>query len=120
MTITKYRVIRADGHIEFSTLAAATAWRDANEPSATIDEVVEAIPEPEPERWRVSKDTMLGRVEAAGMVAQVMAAIANMPAETQFLFTNYAWFWSDNAQIVAMCQAFGLDPAVVLAPDEFI
>lgn len=113
-----YRVIRSDGWTDFSTLAAAEAWRDANAPGATIESI--EPPTPEPERWRVSKDTMLGRVEAAGMVAQVMAAIASMPQETQFLWTNYAWFWNDNAQITAMCQAFGLDPAQILARDEFI
>jgi hypothetical protein len=63
---------------------------------------------------------MLGRVEQAGMVAAVMAAVANTPPETQFLWTNYAWFWNDNPQIVGMCQALSLDPSVILAPDEFI
>jgi hypothetical protein len=113
-----HRVIFSAGHIDFRSDAEATAWRDANAPGATIIQV--QPPTPQPERWRVSKDTMLGRVEAAGMVPQVMAAIASMPPETQFLWTNYAWFWNDNAQIVAMCQAFGLDPAEILARDEFI
>lgn len=113
-----YRVLLPNGWTDFTTLAAAESWRDANAPGATI--VAIDPPTPEPERWRVSKDTMLSRVEAAGMVPQVMAAIASMPQETQFLWTNYAWFWNDNAQIVAMCQAFGLDPAEILARDEFI
>ena len=115
---TVYRVTLANGHTEFRTLADAEAWRDANAPGAAIQEV--QIPAPEPERWRVSKDTMLGRVEQAGMVAAVMAAVANTPPETQFLWTNYAWFWNDNPQIVGMCQALSLDPSVILAPDEFI
>lgn len=118
--ITIYRVTNALGHVEFSDRADAIAWRDANAPGAAIEEIERTIPPPEPERWRVSKDTMLSRVEAAGMVPQVMAAIASMPQETQFLWTNYAWFWNDNAQIVAMCQAFGLDPEIILARDEFI
>jgi hypothetical protein len=113
-----YRVIRPDGWTDFATLAAAEAWRDANAPGAAIQQV--QIPAPEPERWRVSKDTMLGRVEAAGMIPATMAAISSMPPETQFLWTNYAWFWSDNPQIVAMCSALGLDPAIILAPDEFL
>ena len=114
----KHRVTTANGYIEFSTLAAAEAWRDANAPGASIIQI--DLPTPEPERWRVSKDTMLSRVESAGMVTQVMAAVANTPPETQFLWTNYAWFWNDNPQLVGMCQALGLDPSVILAPDEFI
>lgn len=118
--MTLYRVKHGLGHAEFASAQQASAWRDANAPAATIDEITREIPVEPPERWRVSKDTMLSRVEAAGMVSQVMAAIASMPQETQFLFTNYAWFWNDNAQIVAMCQAFGLNPAEILARDEFI
>jgi len=119
MTITKYRVNVANGHVEFATQAAAEAWRDANAPTATITEIVETIPEPDSPRWRVSKDTMLVRVEQAGKVAEVMGLIAALPADEQFLFSNFAWFWSDNARIRAMCAAVGLDPDVILAEDEF-
>jgi len=119
MTITKYRVTVANGHVEFATQADAEAWRDANAPTATITEIVETIPEPEAPRWRVSKDTMLVRVEQAGKVAQVMGLIAALPPDEQFLFSNFAWFWSDNARIRAMCAAVGVDPDVILAEDEF-
>jgi len=115
-----FRVITSSGHVEFPAIAAATAWRDANAPGATIEALTREIPIEPPERWRVSKDTMLSRVESAGMVAQVIAAISSMPEQTQFLWTNYAWFWNDNPQLVGMCQALGLDPSVILAPDEFI
>lgn len=115
-----FRVTTSSGHVEFPDLAAATAWRDAHAPGAIIEALTREIPIEPPERWRVSKDTMLGRVEQAGMVPQVMAAVANTPPETQFLWTNYAWFWNDNPQLVGMCQALGLDPSVILAPDEFI
>jgi len=115
-----FRVTTSSGHVEFPDLASATAWRDANAPGATIEALTREIPIEPPERWRVSKDTMLGRVEAAGMIPAAMAAIGSMPQETQFLWTNYAWFWSDNAQLVAMCNALGLDPAVILARDEFL
>jgi len=54
------------------------------------------------------------------MIPAAMAAIGSMPEQTQFLWTNFAWFWSDNAQLVAMCNALGLDPAVILARDEFL
>lgn len=120
MTITKYRVNLANGHFEFAKQADAEAWRDANAPTATIEEVVETIAEPEVPRWRVSKDTLLVRVEAAGKVAEVMAAIGALPESERFLFTNFAWFWSNNPRIVAMCEALGLDPDEILSPDEFL
>lgn len=119
MTITKYRVLLEAGHVEFAEQADAEAWRDANAPGATIEEIVETIAEPEAPRWRVTKDTMLVRVEQAGKVAEVMGLINALPQDEQFLFSNFAWFWSDNARIRAMCAAVGVDPDVILAEDEF-
>ena len=112
-----YRVTTTSGHIEFRTLADAEAWRDANAPGRPIIE--RTIEPPTPTPHRVSKDTMLVRVEAAGKVAEVMGLIAALPADEQFLFSNFAWFWSDNARIRAMCAAVGLDAEVILAEDEF-
>ena len=112
-----YRVSFLNGYTDFSTQAEATAWRDANAPSGTISTY--EPPADSPPAWRVSKDTMLVRVEAAGKVAEVMGLIAALPQDEQFLFSNFAWFWSDNARIRAMCAAVGLDPDVILAEDEF-
>jgi len=112
-----YRVTLPNGHTEFRTLADAEAWRDANAPGRPI--VERTIEPPTPPRHRVSKDTMLVRVEAAGKVAEVMGLIAALPQDEQFLFSNFAWFWSDNARIRAMCAAVGLDAEVLLAEDEF-
>lgn len=113
----RYRVATSAGWIEFASLADAEAWRDAFAPGQPI--VERTVEPPTPEPHRVSKDTMLVRVEAAGKVAEVMGLIAALPADEQFLFSNFAWFWSDNARIIAMCQAVGLDPEVILAEDEF-
>lgn len=112
-----YRVSFLNGYTDFTTQAEASAWRDANAPGGTISTY--DPPTDSPPRWRVSKDTMLVRVEAAGKVAEVMGLIAALPESERFLFTNFAWFWSDNARIIAMCQAVGLDPEVILAEDEF-
>jgi hypothetical protein len=112
-----YRVTVPNGHTEFRTLADAEAWRDAFAPGQPI--VERTIDPPTPEPHRVSKDTMLVRVEAAGKVAEVMGLIAALPPDEQFLFSNFAWFWSDNARIRAMCSVVGLDPDVILAEDEF-
>jgi hypothetical protein len=49
-----------------------------------------------------------------------MLLIGTLPAEQNFLWVNYAWFWSDNATVNAMCVQLGLDPAVILAPDPYL
>lgn len=112
-----YRVSFLNGYTDFATQAEATAWRDANAPGGTIS-TYEPPADSQP-RWRVSKDTMLVRVEQAGKVAEVMGLINALPEDEQFLFSNFAWFWSDNARIRAMCLAVGVDPDVILAEDEF-
>lgn len=70
--------------------------------------------------YRVSKDTIVSRVDTAGKLTDLMAMIASLTAEQQFLWDNYAWFWNDNPTVNAMCVQLGLDPAVILAPDPFI
>ena len=70
--------------------------------------------------YRVSKDTITYRVMEAGKLPDLIALIGQLPAEQQFLWTNFAWFWSDNQTIIGMCQQLGLDPAVILAQDPYI
>lgn len=70
--------------------------------------------------YRVSKDTIVSRVDTAGKLSDLMTTISSLPAEQQFLWDNYAWFWSDNPTINAMCIQLGLDPAVILAPDPYL
>jgi hypothetical protein len=55
-----------------------------------------------------------------GKLSELMTLIATLPADQQFLWTNFAWFWSTNPTIVGMCQQLGLDPAVILAPDPYL
>lgn len=70
--------------------------------------------------YRVSKDTITSRVLEAGKISDLMAVIAGLPAEQQFLWTNYAWFWNNNPTALAICAQLGLDPAVILAPDPYL
>jgi len=70
--------------------------------------------------YRVSKDTITSRVLEAGKIPDLMAVISGLPAEQQFLWTNYAWFWNDNSTAIAICAQLGLDPAVILAPDPYL
>lgn len=71
-------------------------------------------------RHRVSKDTITTRVTENNKLADLMSLIASLTSEQQFLWTNYAWFWSDNQTIIGMCQQLGLDPTIILAPDPYI
>ena len=80
--------------------------------------VVKPIPPPTP--YRVSKDTITSRVLDAGKLPDLMTLIAGLPAEQQFLWTNYAWFWNNNQTVIAMCAQLGLDPAIILAPDPYL
>ena len=80
--------------------------------------VVKPLPPPQP--YRVSKDTITSRVLAAGKIPDLMAVIASLNAEEQFLWTNYAWFWNNNPTALAICAQLGLDPAVILAPDHYL
>jgi len=70
--------------------------------------------------YRVSKDTITSRVLDAGKITDLMAVIAGLNAEEQFLWTNYAWFWNNNPTALAICAQLGLDPAVILAPDPYL
>ena len=80
--------------------------------------VVKPLPPPQP--YRVSKDTITSRVLDAGKIPELMAVIDGLPAEQQFLWTNYAWFWNTNQTAIAICAQLGLDPAVILAPDPYL
>lgn len=80
--------------------------------------VVKPIPPPAP--YRVSKDTICSRVLAAGKLPDLMTLIDGLPAEQQFLWDNYAWFWNNNPTVNAMCVQLGLDPAIILAPDPYL
>ena len=71
-----------------------------------------------PRPWRVSKDTLISRVLAAGKLPEVMAALASQTPEQQFVFEHSAWFWSTNATLRGLCTALGMDPDAILARDE--
>jgi len=91
-----------------------------------VDGWVMMVPQPEPpppqppQPYRVSKDTITSRVLDAGKIPDLMAVIAGLSEEEQFLWTNYAWFWNNNPTALAICAQLGLDPAVILAPDPYL
>jgi hypothetical protein len=88
---------------EFNTIRA-TGW-----------EPTEYVPP-----YRVSKDTILTRVLEAGKITELIALIATLSAEQQFLWNGFTWFWCNNNTVIAMCQQLELDPAVILAQDPYL
>jgi hypothetical protein len=70
--------------------------------------------------YRVSKDTITGRVLAAGKIADLMTLLAGLPPEQQFLWSGFSWFWSDNATVRGMAAQLGLNPDEMLAPDPYL
>jgi hypothetical protein len=85
-----------------------------------MDPQPEPPPPPPPAPYRVSKDTIVSRVYSAGKLSDLIAAINSLSTEQSFMWTHFAWFWSDNQTIIGMCQSLSLDPAVILAPDPYI
>jgi hypothetical protein len=77
-------------------------------------------PPPPPQPYRVSKDTIVSRVLAAGKLNDLIALTDSLPEDEAYLWDNFAWFWNTNPTIIAMCQQLGLDPAVILAPDPYL
>ena len=77
-------------------------------------------PLPPPQPYRVSKDTITGRVLTAGKIADLMALLAALPPEQQFLWSGFSWFWSNNETVREMAAQLGLDPDQVLAPDPYL
>jgi len=70
--------------------------------------------------YRVSKDTITYRTMEAGKLNDLINLVGQLSVEQQFLWTNFAWFWSDNQTVTSMCQQLGLDPAIILAQDPYI
>jgi hypothetical protein len=77
-------------------------------------------PPPPPQPYRVSKDTIVSRVLAAGKLNALIALTSSLPEDQAYLWDNFAWFWDTNPTIVGMCTQLGLDPAVILAPDPYL
>jgi len=70
--------------------------------------------------YRVSKDTIVSRILAAGKLNDLIALTDGLATDQAYLWNNFAWFWNTNPTIVGMCQQLGLDPAVILAPDPYL
>jgi len=77
------------------------------------------LPLPAPQPYRVSKDTIVTRLISLNAVGQVISTISNLSSEQQFIWTNSAWFWSNNQAIIDICSQLGLDANVVLAKDPY-
>ncbi len=70
------------------------------------------------ERRLVSKATIVDRLQAAGKLDAARAAL-----DAQDLYTRERWnsrsaIYADDVTAIALLQAIGADPAVILAPEE--
>lgn len=77
------------------------------------------LPIPTPEPYRVSKDTIVTRLISLNAIGQVISTISNLNSEQQFIWTNSAWFWSNNQTLIDLCNQLGLDSNVILAKDPY-
>ena len=77
-------------------------------------------PPPPPQPYRVSKDTIVSRVNESGKLNDLITLINTLPVDQSFMWTHFAWFWSNNQTIVEMCQSLGLDPLQILATDPYL
>lgn len=96
-------------------LAAWTAAHIAARPTVPA-------PEPEPEWWWVSKDTIVMRIAAAGDAALLALdqIVAAQPRPKQIIWETAQVFRSDNQELRALAGALvplGVNPDVVLARD---
>jgi hypothetical protein len=83
-----------------------------------LDGATWTAPEPAKERRRVQKWLIIERVDAAGK-ASAAKALLDMPGSEAALFRWYApvdSVYFDDPATVAMVEALGLDPEVIMAP----
>jgi hypothetical protein len=72
---------------------------------------------PPARRYKVSKDTIISRIAAAGKLAEAAAIYASQSDAQKFAWDGYAWFWSDNAELAAYAAALEVPVEALLARD---
>ena len=70
--------------------------------------------------YRVSKDTIISRVLAAGALQAVIAVLSAQSDEQKFLWENSAWFWNNNPTLNAICAQLNLDADEILSQDPYM
>lgn len=68
-------------------------------------------------KWKVSKDTIIQRITAAGKVADAAALYAAQSDADKFVWDGSSWFWSDNSTLIGLASGIGLDASDLLAKD---
>ena len=67
--------------------------------------------------WPVLKDTIVQRMKAQGLLANLAAMVGSLPTEDRFEFDQSSWFASSNPRIRGGITACGGDPDTILAFD---
>lgn len=121
MSLYRHKVT---GEVKDLDPAQIQAWIDAGNPKGahySTQWEPYAPPAPEqPTRYRVSKDTLMSRVAAAGdqYVLALDDVLQAQPRARQILWRDFAWFHSDNQSVRGLIAHIGLDPEVILAPED--
>lgn len=87
---------------------AGQMWRAAGSPAP-----LPYTPPPAPTRWQVPKSVVIARLTDA-QLDTVIGAMTNRQKE-RWRSPDSPSVWNDDAEVIAMLQAIGADPAVVLA-----
>lgn len=77
-------------------------------------------PKPPTPIYRISKATLIERMQAANKLTDLIAAVNGLGPVQRFLFDNLTWFRSDNTMFRNLCTNLGLNPDVVLERDPHI
>lgn len=99
--------------------AIIEAKRIADDAAKVIADAAAAELSANPPPWRVTKDTLIGRIPT-DKIASVRAALTSQSEDDQFIWDNSAWFWSNNPRIRGLCGALGLDADALLARDNLM
>jgi hypothetical protein len=71
-------------------------------------------------RYKVSKDAIVSRIAASGKLAEAAAIYASQTDAQKFAWDGYAWFWNDNADLIAYADAVGIPASALLARDSSV
>ena len=117
MTRMRQRIIEADkkGDLELRDKLLSIYEITAKKHKLDIIE-----PEVDSTRYKISKDTLMSRIAAAGKLAEAEAIYASKTAVEKFAWDGYSWFWSDNPILTDYAKILKIEPSVLLARDSNI
>jgi hypothetical protein len=84
---------------------------------AAVQAVIDALDPAQPSRRQILKSLIVGRLHAAGLLAAASQALsADLYARERWYAADRPAVPADDADVIALLEAIGADPAVILAP----